>query len=268
MPPFYIYSTISFIINFMAQNIKIAITGNPNCKSFIVTEKTGIYDPLVNKGGYGTPNIELANINSYEIQVSLNGSSSIYTIDTSADLPSNSNGFVTINQTDIGFLSNQTISDGVYLINYILTGHLLVTNKSGSNILIFAFDVTNIFSSGDIIKINDNNYTVDSIDVTNITFVESITSINIGDSVPFIIETSKYEIFYCSITSCYLDSLTKISVDECSDCNKEALELSSKIETLLQTAKYAAKCGKVNKATQILNYLGNLCNEKNCTTCK
>lgn len=253
----------------MASNIKISITNNSNCKSFIVTEKTSAYNATFNPGGYGIPNIALGNILSSKIQVSLYNSDVIYTINTSATLPSNSNAFVTINNTDIGFLSNQVITDGIYLVDYILTGQAIITNKdNGTKALSFAVDLTGIFSSGDIVKINTVNYTVDSINTTILYLKENISSINIGDIVPFTLETSKYTGFNCIITNCYLDSLNKIDVTGCDDCNKEALALSIKIDTILQSAKYAANCGKPNRATQLFAYLTNLCNEKNCTTCK
>lgn len=105
----------------MAFQLKFAVTLGSNCKSFVITQNTGTYDDPDNLTGWGTPNPEIADIDTSTITIQNLTTETVYdalTITSSATV-GNETTYTTedlsINGVSIG---DVTLPDGQYCFTY------------------------------------------------------------------------------------------------------------------------------------------------------
>lgn len=276
----------------MALQIKEDIILADDCKSFTVGDITGSYSSS-NTTGYGTAVIPAITYITYaidsNIDVTKQGSSTTYTINTSSFFPDYTN-LVTasILNTDLGLTSTDTIPDGIYNIDYRVkfAFNILSVNVGLKQFTLSATygDVSNAFVAGDTITVyesqaappflnNTYSYTIASINYTGgsvvLTVNETVTALTYTiKQVRIEKHASQYQIFSCTSQNCLNQLLSSIEVADCTDCFNSKVQLASKINTFLLAAKDAARCGKPNKAQVILNYINELCSITECESCK
>lgn len=105
-----------------------------NCKSLIIKDVTGIYNVTSNVGGYGGSNIIVSNIISSTINIITPNTS--YQINNPVGLPTD----------DINFEYNTSviplpISDGIYIIEYILTDDNDIIYTTGQKYFVFTCNI-------------------------------------------------------------------------------------------------------------------------------
>lgn len=260
----------------MAISLKLSVTQADNCKSFTVEDATGAY-AVTNTGGYGAPNFATTDVTASTIKFTKFNTSDTYSINTYSTLPNTSGTVFTINNTDVGYSASGAIPDGVYTIAYTLTGHFNITAVSTSQkTFTVSGDKSTVFSVGDTFTVtssanNNGTYTITAITSigggasTKFTVSETIASNTVDGQINFSFTTSIYVTFFCTADGCMLSKLNDIDVTDCDECKD--LTLLMKIETFLMAARYAARCGKPNKAQRLIDYLTTLCGLKPCTNC-
>lgn len=262
----------------MAQILSIAVTLADNIKSFTLSESTEAYVATTKPGGYGSPNPDTTDVDTATLAITLFNSTTIYTKSVYSTLPTtNSATTFTINNTDIGLGATDEIPDGIYLMRYTISGGFTITAlNQGTKTFTISGDKSGTFKVGDTFTIlgstgNDATYTVTAISYSNpntlITVNEAIPSVTANGKIRFTAYTSIYTMFFGNGQSCLYDTLQKISNTECEDCNNTKIDFVSKINTFILAAKYAASCGKVNKASALLDYVSELCSLTDCSNC-
>lgn len=262
----------------MAEVLRISVSTDNDCTSFDVTDATGAY-AVTNTGGFGAPNITTADITAATIKVTKFGGSTTYTKNVYSTFPSSASASVTVANTDIGLSSTATITDGIYLIRYDITGSISIASVatgSGGSFTV-AGNRSGVFAVGDTFTITGSTNNNATWTITAVTFntgpnsttftVSGTVGATADGAIGFTGYTSVYQMFYCSANSCLLEKLADLEVNECTDCLKSELDLISKIDIFLSAAKYAALCSKPNKAKELLDYVNALCGLQNCTTC-
>lgn len=245
-----------------------------DCKSFTVTDTSGTYSATTNPTGYGNPNPALVDAAASRILVTPFGSATTTTITTSATLPTTARIITNVN---IGLASTALITDGLYLIRYEVDfTYAIQAVNAGAKQFTITGNLTGIFTVGVTFTIagstgNNGTYTVStstySAPSTTITVTETVPSAVADGSITITFHTSQYELFFCSGEACLNEKLQAVDVTDCEDCYNGKIEIASKVHTLLQAAKYAALCGKVNKAQKLLNYITDLCGLTSCKDC-
>lgn len=265
----------------MPLNLAISICQSDDCRSFTVADETGAYNSILNPGGYNAPNpvTSYSVIQTATISVTKFGDTTTYTTDVSSLFPNTDDTqLFTINNTNIGLGSTDNINDGIYQISYTITGGYTigVVNTGTKTFTITGVNASSLFNVGDSFSIlgssgNDSTYTVAAISYsssnTNITVNETVLSAVANGKILFIAQTSIYEMFFCSGMACYYQNLQSITGSECEECNDTKIEFLSKVLTFINAAKYAAQCGKVNKASALLDYITELCSLTSCSNC-
>lgn len=105
----------------MALELQRSVSVNCSSKLFTITDETGLYNASSNTGGYGAPNIAVADVQAAYVQVTLPDGSQ-YNFDVIATLPNTSDTPYTILNTDLGLSATDQFPDGLWLINYTITG--------------------------------------------------------------------------------------------------------------------------------------------------
>lgn len=111
----------------MALKLKYNLCVTNNCKQLKFTEETGIYNATTNLTGYGTPNIEIADVVTAVLTIiGPNGISYDVDLFVTGLFPSNTNSIeYTIPLLDYG---NPTIiTDGQWYFNYTITTNMAET---------------------------------------------------------------------------------------------------------------------------------------------
>lgn len=108
----------------MALSTSISIYQNSSCKSFNVYETTGEYNAVSNDTGYGGTNFELTAVQGAYFSVTLpNGT--VVQVDLVVPITtlpsSNSNTRHVISNTDLGYTADDSLPDGLYTIQYVIT---------------------------------------------------------------------------------------------------------------------------------------------------
>ena len=251
-----------------------------DCLSFTVEDTTGQYNATTNPTGYDAPNIDIADVTAAVIDVTKYGTSTTYSINASPTFPTLTAGTtVTIANTDLGLTATDVIPDGVYLIDYYITAiYVISATNSGASSITISYNATGVFGAGDSIEITSGpatilgTYTVVSssyngVSTTIIVSQAIVTTGSVGAQLQIIRHASQYELFFCNGRACLYDKLLAIESTDCLECSDAKVNFLAKINTFLMAARYAALCGKPNKATVILNYLSELCAMTDCTTC-
>jgi len=263
----------------MATIARISVTSANNGKSFDVTDATGAYNATTNTGGYGSPNFTTGDVTAATVQVTAFGSTSTYSVNVYSTLPSSASASFTINNDDIGFEDDEVIADGIYLIRYNLTGKFNITAVStgaGGSFTVSG-NKSSVFSTGDTFTItgstnNNATWTISAItynsgpNTTTFTVTGTVGATADGQ-INFSTYTSVYQMFYTEVQSCLLEKLSELEVNDCAECMEDKLKRISKIDAFLSAARYAALCGKVNKADALLTYVTSLCDLEDCDTC-
>lgn len=105
-------------------SLQFTICSTGNCQSFDFTETTGVYDPTVNTGGWGAPNVNIATALTATLEIK-QPDNSIVTIGTSILyplFPSDANDTITISNILMGLSSDATLQQGKYTMTYTVTG--------------------------------------------------------------------------------------------------------------------------------------------------
>lgn len=262
----------------MALELSIGIHQADNCKSFTLSDTTGAYVALTNVGGHGSPNPAIADADTATLAVTLFGSATTYTKSVFSTLPTTTTTTeFTINNTDLGLASTATIPDGIYLLRYTVSGGFTITAvNTGTKTFTVSGDKSTTFAVGDTFTIlgstgNDGTYTVTAISFstpnTLITVSETVPSAIADGKVRYTAYTTQYEMFFCNGQACLHNALQGINATECEDCNNTKIAFIAKLNTFILATKYAASCGKVNKAAALLDYLTELCALTSCSNC-
>lgn len=105
---------------------------SPDCKQLQVIDNTGIYDAVDNLGGWGAPNVLLADVTAAVIKVLLpkGAVGSEITIDLEPQIPNNNFNFKILRSQDFGLKADTLLPDGTYIIDYEVTNSVgPVTDK-------------------------------------------------------------------------------------------------------------------------------------------
>lgn len=85
-------------------------------KSIYIYDRTGIYNPTTNQGGFGTPNPEVGDATADVITIQAVGSDLVYILNAYPTLPNVIGAPFEIKNTDIGLDVTAEIPDGQYVI--------------------------------------------------------------------------------------------------------------------------------------------------------
>lgn len=108
----------------MALILKANFCQASDCKSFDVTDTTGVYNATTNVGGWGVPNVLTSDVtNAYVYFKGKDEPTSEYvTIDVSSVLPNTVSTPYTVTGSALGFGTDSKIPDGYYNIWYQVQG--------------------------------------------------------------------------------------------------------------------------------------------------
>lgn len=136
-----------------------------------------------------------------------------------------------------------TMSDGtIYTIDCFPT----LPNTSGTT-----FSVT----SEDIGQAADEQF------LDDVSLIE-YTVLGVSGGVPFSVKCGTYEVFMCNALCCVNEKMANIEVG----CGCKSNASTEELFLNLEGAKYAAECGKQEKALALLDYVNEKC-DGNCTNC-
>lgn len=116
----------------MALDLKFCYSSGSDCKSFLIKDETGAYDAVTNIGGYGDPNLEIADVDLTEIIVTKPDDSKV-TFNPAIFPTTNMELIYVINAASLGYTS--VIEDGLYTIKYKLTDINNVVYKTSKTFL-------------------------------------------------------------------------------------------------------------------------------------
>lgn len=106
----------------MSLTLKFSICESSDCKSFVFTELTGLYNVTTNITGWGSPNPETTDAVSATLKIT-RGDGQIFNIDMKNlySYPSSDTTYSTIiPQTSFGYSSSQKIPDQIMTLQYII----------------------------------------------------------------------------------------------------------------------------------------------------
>lgn len=260
----------------MYPSLTLNITEKNGCKKFTMEDTVGPYNSTTNPYGWGAPNIDVGDPSTVTLSVLTPSASTAVDVDISSGLPNTTGTEFTILNTDIGLGSTTKLEDGIYSFTYTVSGTFAITAVStGTPSFSINGDRTGYFTAGvkfdvDSSTSNDGTYTVVSSTYTGgktvITVGSSIANATADGTISFSLSTTKKVLFTCQAWECVDTKLALVDIDDC-DCVVDNAKLPLLIETFIRAAQYAARCGKANKATKIMNYVTRLCTQTGCTNC-
>lgn len=260
----------------MSIYLKPVVTQAGDCKSFTFSETTGTYNSSTNTGGYGAPNFTVADVNTATVTITPFESDTSTEINVFSTFPTTDSEIeFTITNEDMGYSEDESIADGVYDIVYELTGDFAITGvNTGTKTFTVAGNRSGVYAAGDTFTItgstgNNGTYTVVSSTYTSSTAIvvsETVPSAVVDGNINFTAEGHIYSLFFCGVQCCLNEKLLEVETSDC-DCLSGKVALISKIDIILKAAKYAALCGKPNKAQSLMLYLVDLCDLSSCSSC-
>lgn len=199
-----------------------------NCKVLKLSETTGAYDSLTNQGGWDSTFTNNPTI--YDVDDPSANKVTIFTIE------------ITLPDT-----TSYTVVDEDYIYG---TSTFPTT---GENTLDFNGSDFGGTSSD---SLTDGIYTV------------TYTVIGLFQSQEYTATTTSKFLLTCQ-TRCCIDKLFNLAAQtmDCDSCKKDKLNKALEAEAYLKSAQYAAECGKLNLATQLLNKAKWICTNQNCNNC-
>lgn len=116
----------------MALEPKLKFEQCSDCSQLQVTDDTGAYDATDNTGGWGAPNVLIANVTSAILTVLLPGKvegQDEITIDLQTQIPSKTFQFKILKSQSFGLPADTNLPDGTYVIDY----EVIVSSGSPTN---------------------------------------------------------------------------------------------------------------------------------------
>lgn len=120
-----------------------------DCKQLQVSDNTGKFDAADNPGGWGAPNVELANTTSATAKILLPGGvvgSEEVIVDLQPQIPNDTFGFKLLKTQDLGLGTDLLFPDGTYVVDY------TVVNSVGPVTFTYHTEITLICQAGKCIN--------------------------------------------------------------------------------------------------------------------
>lgn len=262
---------------------------NNNCKSWNISDNTGLYDAVTNPNGFGTPNlstsivdsayIDITDINNDTFRINLTHFfhykyiGRISVVNGSDIMIGSGTSFLT--DCSSGDIIAVMLSDGTnvyWTIDVVQSDTQIKLDAVSSRTLsyVFGFNTrTEYFGNLAYDKLNYKLIMSDLGSSNDAIFPDGLYNIKyyiIGDGVTYKSEFNF--ILYCN-TQCCVDHLVQQipSYYDCDNCDDAFIKKALLAKALISSMKYAALCGNQSKYENIMKILSKICSTTNCSNC-
>ena len=261
---------------------KIKLTPDPDRdgKKILLTDITGVYDVTDNPGGYGTPNLDSADVEKTLLNVYRYKDDSTKEVILTSDFPPKDTLTYEIDSIFFdGGSVQEVLDDSVFKVTYCpfwLAPETQGDVTEGTFIVVVNSDIVTWLDDNEpsFILINDVKYPISSWELNG-----GNTEITIGTAYAGTDGTEDIFFGYCAeettITTfnankCWSGKVSDIQVcDLDCDADKKRLDKFKQVDRIfngLQGAINAWRCEKYDKSQSMLDKINAICNNK-CKTC-